>query len=152
MTKSELDKLEQRLESHSRDRDLVRGNGYFQRAGDQDFHYLIVQGSRSPRLIELLCNDLYYLLRIYRFRSSGVTGRAKVALDEHKAILAAMRARDPDLCEKLMRAHIAAARENLAVGLGADADPERPANASGRIVDITPPGATRRRGSSQKLR
>jgi DNA-binding GntR family transcriptional regulator len=112
-----------------------------------------VQGSRSPRLIELLCNDLYYLLRIYRFRSSGVTGRAKTALDEHKAILAAMRARDPDSCETLMRRHVAAARENLAVGLNAgDAELERPDKASGRVVDITPSGAARRRRGGQKLR
>lgn len=150
MSKSEFDQLEQRLETHARDEHLVRGNGYFQRAGDQDFHYLIVQGSRSPRLIELLCNDLYYMLRIYRFRSSGVTGRARTALDEHKAILAALRARDPDRCEKLMRAHISAARENLSVGLSTGADdaenlPDASAN-SGRVVNIAPNTARRRRG------
>ena len=153
MSNAELDRVEQRLETHARDRDLVRGNGYFQRAGDQDFHYLIVQGSRSPRLIELLCNDLYYLLRIYRFRSSGVTGRAKIALDEHRAILAAMRARDADRCEKLMRSHIAAARENLVVGLRADTDAEleRPDKAF-RVVDITPSAAAGRGRGGQKLR
>ena len=74
---------------------LQRGDGYLQNAGDDDFHYLIVQGSGSKRLQELLCNDLYHLLRIYRFKSSETVGRAKAALREHKAILAAMRKRDP---------------------------------------------------------
>ena len=96
MSDAELDRLEQRLETHARDQDLVRGNGYFSAPATRTFTISSCRAAAARRLIELLCNDLYYLLRIYRFRSSGVTGRAKTALDEHKAILAAMRARDPD--------------------------------------------------------
>jgi len=40
------------------------------------------------------------------------------------------------------------------VGLsaGVDAELERPGNATGRVVDITPSGAARRRRDGQKLR
>jgi DNA-binding GntR family transcriptional regulator len=79
-----------------------------------------VQGSGSKRLQELLCNDLYHLLRIYRFKSSETVGRAKAALREHKTILAAMRKRDADEAEMLMMQHIAAARENLAKSVAAN--------------------------------
>ena len=33
---------------------------------DQDFHFTIAQCSRNPMLIELLCAELYPLLRLYR--------------------------------------------------------------------------------------
>ena len=120
MTEQALDQLEERLAAHARNAALQRGDGYLQNAGDDDFHYLIVQGSGSKRLQELLCNDLYHLLRIYRFKSSETVGRAKAALREHKAILSAMRKRDIDEAERLMMQHIAAARENLAKSVAAN--------------------------------
>ena len=120
MTEKALDQLEERLGEHAKKTSLQRGDGYLQNAGDDDFHYLIVQGSGSKRLQELLCNDLYHLLRIYRFKSSETVGRAKAALREHKTILAAMRKRDAGEAEKLMMQHIAAARENLAKSVAAN--------------------------------
>ena len=114
MSDREIEGLADKLMDHERGEDLSKGAGYFQEAGDQDFHFLIAQGSRSVKLIELLCDDLYDLMRVYRFRSSVHPGRARQALVEHRDILGAMRARDPDRAEKLMRAHIAHARRNLA--------------------------------------
>ena len=119
MSEAALAQLEERLAAHARNASLQRGDGYLQNAGDDDFHYLIVQGSGSKRLQELLCNDLYHLLRIYRFKSSETVGRAKAALREHRAILAAMRKRDPVEAELLMMQHIAAARDNLAKSVAA---------------------------------
>jgi DNA-binding GntR family transcriptional regulator len=120
MSEKALDQLEERLAQHAKNASLQRGDGYLQDAGDDDFHYLIVQGSGSNRLKELLCNDLYHLLRIYRFKSSETVGRAKTALREHKTILRAMRKRDAAEAERLMMQHIAAARNNLAQSVAAN--------------------------------
>ena len=114
MSDTEMDDLASRLHEHGRSPELAAGAGYFQEAGDQDFHYLVALGSKSDKLVELLCDELYYLMRVYRFRSSVRPGRARKALVEHQTILAAMQARDAGRAEKLMRAHIAEARLILA--------------------------------------
>jgi DNA-binding GntR family transcriptional regulator len=54
----------------------------------------------------MLCDDLYYLLRIYRYRSSSRKGRAQESLREHQAVVKAMMARDPDAAETAMRIHL----------------------------------------------
>jgi DNA-binding GntR family transcriptional regulator len=77
-----------------------------------DFHVRLVQGSRSPRLIGTLCNDMYSLLRLYRIRSGSTPARAN-APEEHLEIVAAIRARDADAAERLTRAHVVRARDSL---------------------------------------
>ncbi len=58
----------------------------------------------------MLIDDLYHLMRMYRYRSSSRKGRAQEALREHRAIVDAMRRRDAERAELLMRQHIARAR------------------------------------------
>ncbi len=72
-----------------------------------------MQGSGNRRLVQLLCGELYELLRVYRYRSSVAQGRARRAFAEHRSIVEAMRARDGARAERLMRDHIAAAIANL---------------------------------------
>jgi DNA-binding GntR family transcriptional regulator len=69
-----------------------------------------VKGSRNTRLVQMLCEDLYYLLRVYRRQSSVTPDRAKQTLREHRDIVAAMTRRDPVEAERKMRLHIASAR------------------------------------------
>jgi DNA-binding FadR family transcriptional regulator len=77
---------------------------------DEDFHSAIARYSRNPMLIELLCAELYPLLRLYRGLPMGVRPRGRRAVVEHERIVSAIEDRDPDLAEMLMRRHIAAAR------------------------------------------
>ena len=77
---------------------------------DQDFHFSIAQCSRNPMLIELLCAELYPLLRLYRGQLPLVRPRRRPAVIEHERIVFAIEDRDPELSELLMRRHIAAAR------------------------------------------
>ena len=77
---------------------------------DQDFHAAIARCSRNPMLIDLLCGELYALLRLYRGVASPVRPRPSRAEIEHERIVSAIEDRDPDLAELLMRRHIAAAR------------------------------------------
>jgi DNA-binding GntR family transcriptional regulator len=110
MTDAELDDLEALLDGHAVDSTLVAGKGYFQGAGDKDFHGRIARASGNARLMGMLEGELYSLLRLYRHRLSMRPGRPQDALDEHHLILAAMRSRDPDKAEIAMRTHISNSR------------------------------------------
>jgi DNA-binding GntR family transcriptional regulator len=78
-----------------------------------DFHERIVRGCGNARIADMLCGDMYHLLRIYRKRSGAVPDRRAQAHQEHWQILRALQARDGELAESLMRAHIARANEML---------------------------------------
>ncbi len=106
MSDAEIKELENLLDQHADQGGLKSGANYYQNPGDYDFHFRIIQGSRNAKLIEMLCNDLYYLLRVYRYRSSSRKGRAKEAFQEHQDVVAAMKARDPDAAEAAMRTHL----------------------------------------------
>jgi DNA-binding GntR family transcriptional regulator len=78
-----------------------------------DFHERIVRASGNERIVEMLCGDLYHLLRMYRKRSGAAPERKDRAWHEHWQIVRALKARDGDLAESLMRAHIGRAMEQL---------------------------------------
>ena len=110
MTDEEIDTLRELLEQHEQQKSVQQGTGYYQESKDFDFHFRIVSGSRNERLTEMLFGDLYYLLRIYRYKSSTKPGRAMSALQEHKEIVAALARRDPVAAEQKMRKHLRNAR------------------------------------------
>lgn len=131
MTDAELDQLDAMLQDHAADSSLVAGRGYFQGAGDKDFHGRIARASGNPRLMAMLEGELYSLLRLYRHRLSMRPGRPQDALDEHRLILAAMRTRDPDQAEAAMRAHIRHSSSAVAEVLASEAS-EAPEAAQAR--------------------
>ncbi|WP_260260761.1 GntR family transcriptional regulator [Vibrio intestinalis] len=103
--------LELLLTQHSNHIEQVEGASYFQQQGDFDFHYRIIKASRNQKLIGLLCDELYHLLRMYRYQSPRAQSRPKEALAEHQFILQAIRNRDEELAEMLMRRHISGSRK-----------------------------------------
>lgn len=111
ISKEELLSLELLLSTHSKHIDEVEGSSYFHQHGDFDFHYRIIKASRNRELIALLCDELYHLLRMYRYQSPRAQSRPKEALEEHKFILQAIRNRDEELSEMLMRRHISGSRK-----------------------------------------
>jgi len=94
------------LERDAQNAEMASGKAYYQLGTDDDFHVMIIRASGNVRIERALCEELYDVLRLYRFRSSLTKGRASVAWDEHQAILKALRARDPDAAEQAMRHHI----------------------------------------------
>jgi DNA-binding GntR family transcriptional regulator len=111
MTEAELDAMTALLDEHDRQPDQGRASS--RNAKVPDFHSAVVQGSRNRQLINLLCGELFDLLRIYRFRSSGEQGRTPLAFDEHRDILTAMRKRDAEQAGLLMRHHVRRSRMNI---------------------------------------
>lgn len=71
-----------------------------------DLHVEIARGCGNRRIMNFLCNDLYYLISVYRRRSAARPGRHDQTGDEHRRIVQALARRDADEAEKLMRAHI----------------------------------------------
>lgn len=113
MSDAEIDELRQLLDLHLSTQRVREGESYYQEAGDVDFHYRIIQGSNNPYLINILCDELYYLVRMYRVQLGMNGPRVSRAFDEHKAILNAIANRDGELADLLMRRHIAASRRNI---------------------------------------
>ncbi|WP_296695396.1 GntR family transcriptional regulator [Thiocapsa sp. UBA6158] len=101
------------LEQHRREVARADWQTYFQKEGDLDFHFRIVQGSGNRRLIDILCNDLYHLARMYRCQFGMKSDRAADALKEHELVADAIAERDGELAEWLMRRHIRASRRAI---------------------------------------
>ena len=113
MGDEEIVDLRKLLDQHGEQIERDAEHAYFQREGDLDFHYRIVQGSHNAHMIELLCNDLYHLVRLYRYQFGMSSKRGRRAFVEHGHIVDAIERRDPEMAELMMRAHIRASRENV---------------------------------------
>jgi len=113
MTSVETSDLRQLLTSHEQHIHDTHGQSYVQQEGDVDFHYRIIQGSKNPRLINMLAGDLYQLVRMYRYQFSLSSNRPEQALKEHEQICSAIEEGDGELAEWLMKRHISNARLNI---------------------------------------
>lgn len=113
MTQNEVDRLRRLLDTHAFDIERTRGRDYFQREGELDFHYRIAQASANSIIAKILCDDLYHLMRMYRYKFSQLRDRPRAALDEHRRIIEAIADRDGELADLLMRRHIAASRRSI---------------------------------------
>ncbi|MCJ8167833.1 GntR family transcriptional regulator [Atopomonas sediminilitoris] len=113
MSRAEVDELRRVLEAHERSEELQSGVAYYQQEGDFDFHYRIIRGSGNQMLTDLLCGELYHLVRMYRYRFSSTPNRPRQAFAEHHRILDAIADRDGELAELLMRRHIRGSQRNV---------------------------------------
>jgi DNA-binding GntR family transcriptional regulator len=86
---------------------------YVQIDPDGDFHRRIVIGSRNPLLADLLSEQFYPRLCLCRRLHATVPGRGREAWREHSRIVDAIRHRDGEMAEILMRRHVRAAKAAL---------------------------------------
>ena len=111
MSEKEIEELNQLLDSYSSG--VEKENSYYQNAGDDDFHYRIIQGCKNSHLISILTEGIYHLARMYRVQLGMSGPRVSTAFDEHRHIVKAIYDRDPELAEILMRRHIAYTKSSL---------------------------------------
>jgi len=105
---------------------LEQLNGFIEKAGDAlrrkqirevfkwntQFHDTLHRMvSEKKRLHRLLVNVRKYVLR-YRENTLQYPDGGRRALDGHRKIVMALRLKDPDLCERVMREHIQEAKED----------------------------------------
>jgi len=128
MPDAEIAALKKMLDDHEKQKAVQEQKGYYQEAKNLDFHFHIVDGSGNERLAHMLGGDLHYMLRVYRYKSGAKPGRAAEVLQEHKAIVAALEARDPQAAEHAMREHLRHARRHVEEQIAAEA-------ANGTVAD-----------------
>lgn len=124
MSADDIAGLYEVLATHEQHQARDSNQSYYQQEGDLDIHYCIVRGCKNKMLDDLLCGDLYHLLRMYRYRYSAAPRNPQQALADHRRIIDAIADRDAELAELLMRRHISASRRNIEQHLqsGGDAD------------------------------
>lgn len=111
MTEKEIADLNKLLSKHF---DKVKGSeSYYQEAGDLDFHYRVILGSKNQHLINMLINGIYHLVRMYRVQLGMAGPRVTTAFDEHQQVVKAISNRDEELAELLMRRHILYSKNNI---------------------------------------
>ena len=111
MSDEEIADLNGLLNSHFQR--VKTGESYYQEAGDVDFHYRIILGSKNAHLISILVDGIYHLIRMYRVQLSMAGPRVTTAFDEHRHIVRAISNRDEELAEMLMRRHILYSKNNI---------------------------------------
>ena len=111
MTEQEVSDLNNLLNSHFQE--VKTADSYYQEAGDLDFHYRIILGSKNSHLITLLINGIYHLARMYRVQFGMAGPRVSTAFDEHKYIVQAIANKDEELAEILMRRHISHSKHHI---------------------------------------
>ncbi len=111
MSDDEISDLQQLLNVHSSN--MKASESYYQEAGDVDFHYRIIKGSKNSQLITLLFDGIYHLVRMYRVQLGMSGPRVATAFSEHVRIVEAIANRDAELAEILMRRHIHYTKNSL---------------------------------------
>ena len=112
MSEQDIAKLHDLLEIHRHHHQSNSGE-YMMTEGDFDFHYQVILGSGNQLLINQLCDELYHLIRMFRYRTSRVKARSDSALIEHEQLIYAIEHRDSTMAELVMRHHISRARLSI---------------------------------------
>jgi DNA-binding GntR family transcriptional regulator len=114
---ADLGRLRDHLDRHAELLDHGNPDDYRQGIADDDFHFVIIRASGNATLIDLLLDQYYAVIRMFRGQHRQIAGRARRALVEHQRITDALADRDAELAELLMRRHIAAARAGITKAL-----------------------------------
>ncbi len=103
-----LDAIHAQLEKNA-----AAGNkeGFFE--ANQEFHRAVQELADNRWLLQVI-QDLRKVLKLTRLHSLSLEGRLQQSLDEHRAIMAAFKAHDPQRAERAMHDHLLSGREALA--------------------------------------
>lgn len=114
ITKDQLEKLDDLVRS-------ARSASFKERVRiNQAFHLTIAEASGSNRLLAMIRGFREYFLNP-RWISGQDSKMAKHALEDHRKIVAALRARSPDKVEKILRKHLKIGWDELKSGTRSDA-------------------------------
>jgi DNA-binding GntR family transcriptional regulator len=105
-----LEALHERLERSAQQGDI---ESYFD--ANQEFH-LLLQALAENRWLGQAIEDLRKVLKLIRRHSLRAEGRMAQSLEEHQAIMQAIRDRDPAAAEQAMRTHLMGGRAALSAG------------------------------------
>ena len=104
----ELEALHRELEAMASDRDR-----FF--AANEHFHLRLLEIADSRWRLQLVI-DLRKVMKLYRHHSLFKQGRLEASLKEHRQIMAALKSRNAERAQQLMRQHLAHGREAASAG------------------------------------
>ena len=114
ITEEELDKLSEAVDLSSFY--IKRQDTEHIKELDTIFHSTIYKASGS-RFLERTLSELHRKIKSYRKRSLSVPGRLEKSEEEHREILAAIKAGDSEMADRLTSLHIQRALENMLCAL-----------------------------------
>lgn len=79
---------------------------------DSSFHEVIYEASNSKPLKHIL-SDFHHYAQKVRMQSIATPGRAQKSTEEHKAILEAIKNKNPEEAERLTNLHVKNVKENM---------------------------------------
>lgn len=103
-----LNEIHAQLEASARERRIP---DFFD--ANQEFHKKLQELADNRWLLSMI-QDLRKVLKLSRLHSLSLEGRLAQSLEEHRAIMAAIKARNVVVAEQLMHHHILSGREALA--------------------------------------
>ncbi len=104
---AELEALHRKLEAELGDRDR-----FF--AANERFHLRLLEIADNRWRLQMVA-DLRKVMKLNRHHSLFRQGRLEASLNEHRQIMSALRARNADRAQRLMRQHIANGKEAAAM-------------------------------------
>ncbi len=100
-----LQELHEKLERHAAHKDT---ESFFE--VNQEFHRALHEIAGNRWLLQFI-NEMRKVMRLVRFHSLTSEGRMEQSVAEHRQIMAAIRNRDADSAETLMRDHLLSGRD-----------------------------------------
>jgi DNA-binding GntR family transcriptional regulator len=141
IAKADLEKLRRQMEIEFRNGGGKKYLGYSD--VDRQFHEFVIAASGNQHLCQLM-RSLRDRIQMLRYRSVILPGRARKSFQEHLRIIDALAARNSDLAEERMRAHIRNVKADLMASMSADVKNE----AEDHEVEYSKNGKNRRRRSA----
>lgn len=112
MSSQEIEELNRLVDAQGKQ--MKENSGSFVSAeSDYAFHEMLIRGSKNQVIEHALLEEIYHLIKMFRYQSDTARTSSNNALIEHRQITYAIEQRDPDLAETMMRRHIARARETI---------------------------------------
>ena len=112
MTSLEIDQLHRLIDTQSKQVNENTGS-YVPAESDYAFHELVIRGSKNRVIEHALLQEIYHLIKMFRYQNTAAYTSSPNALIEHRQIVYAIEQRDPVLAEVTMRRHIAHARSRI---------------------------------------
>lgn len=117
MSSAEIDQLHRIIDSQSKymkEYDDAR----IPAESDYAFHEVVIRGSKNKVIQHALLQEIYNLIKMFRYQTPGLEYSGTNSLIEHRQIVYAIEQRDSELAEMTMKRHIVHAKNRIKSKLG----------------------------------
>lgn len=117
MSSAEIDQLHRIIDSQSKymkEYDDAR----IPAESDYAFHEVVIRGSKNKVIQHALLQEIYNLIKMFRYQTNGLEYSGTNSLIEHRQIVYAIEQRDSQLAEMTMKRHIVHAKNRIKSKLG----------------------------------